>query len=184
MAGWGKAITPTYPVRGIEITESSRDGRLFLWVVWAMTTLCESGLGWGPWRCKGRRIWVKRSCQYCGRFHSVGYECPMRPKRKKQGKREAEQTRSSYAWQKKREAIKKRDHYLCVYSLSQGRIVYGELEVHHITPLEERPDLAFEDGNLITLCKEVHERAERGEISREELLELVRHPPPGGGDPC
>lgn len=125
---------------------------------------------------------MKKSCQYCGRVHPVGYECPKKPKRKKQGKREAEQTRSSYVWQKKRKEIKERDHYLCVYSLSKGRIVYEDLEVHHIIPLEERPDLAFEDGNLITLCQEVHERAERGEIGREELLELVRHPP-GVGRP-
>lgn len=68
-----------------------------------------------------------------------------------------------------------------MYSLSQGRIVYEDLEVHHIIPLEERPDLAFEDNNLITLCQEAHEKAERGEISREELLELVRHPPGGVG---
>lgn len=126
---------------------------------------------------------MKRSCQYCGRVHPVGYECPKKPKRKKQGKREAEQTRNSYAWQKKRREIKERDHYLCVYSLSQGRIVYEDLEVHHIIPLEERPDLALEDSNLITLSAEVHEQAERGEISREELLELVRHPPPGGRAP-
>lgn len=125
---------------------------------------------------------MKRSCQYCGRVHPVGYVCPKKPKRKKQGKREAERTRSSYAWQKKRREIKDRDHYLCVYSLSQGRIVYEDLEVHHIIPLEERPDLAFEDSNLITLCQEVHERAEHGEVSREALMELVRHPP-GVGRP-
>lgn len=107
----------------------------------------------------------------------MGYECPMRPKRKKQGEREAERIRNSYAWQKKRKSIKERDHYLCVYSLAHGEIVYKDLEVHHIIPLEERPDLGLDDSNLITLCCEVHERAEHGEISRDELLELVKHPP-------
>lgn len=123
-----------------------------------------------------------KSCQYCGRIHPVGYECPARPKRKKRGKREAEKVRSTYAWQKKRKAVKERDHYLCVYSLAHGRIVYEDLEVHHIIPLEERPDLAYDDSNLITLNQAVHELAERGEISREELLGLVRYPP-GVGHP-
>lgn len=118
-----------------------------------------------------------RSCHYCGRLHQIGYVCPKKPPRKKQGKRKAEQIRSTYAWQKKREDIKERDHHLCVYSLAHGRIVYEDLEVHHIIPLEERPDLAFEDSNLITLSEEVHELAECGEIDREELMELIRHPP-------
>lgn len=126
-------------------------------------------------------IVLRRSCKYCGRVHPVGYVCPQRPQRRKQGERQAEHIRSSYAWQRKRNEIKERDHYLCLYSLGQGRIVYEDLEVHHIIPLEKRIDLAFEDSNLITLCREVHEQAERGEIGREALLELVRHPPQGVG---
>lgn len=117
-----------------------------------------------------------KSCQYCGRVHPMGYGCPKRPKRRKHGRRVAEQIRNTYAWQQKRAAIKQRDHYLCRYGLAHGSIVYEGLEVHHIIPLEERPDLALEDGNLITLSAEVHERAERGEISRGELLELVGTP--------
>ena len=124
-------------------------------------------------------IEVKRSCQYCGRVHPVGYACPKRPKRRKQGAREAERFRNTYAWRKKREAIRARDHYLCVYSLAHGQIVYEDLEVHHIIPLEERPDLGLEDSNLITLSSAVHEKAESGEIDRAELLELVKHPPRG-----
>ncbi len=87
---------------------------------------------------------------------------------------------STYAWQKKRGEIKRRDHYLCVYSLARGRLVYEGLEVHHISPIEERPDLALEDGNLITLSREAHELAGRGEITRGELAELVRYPPGRG----
>ncbi len=124
---------------------------------------------------------MRKSCQYCGRVHPLGYECTQRPERKKLGIKKAEQIRSSYAWQKKRMSIKERDHYLCVYSLAHGKIVCTGLEVHHIIPLEERPDLGLEDGNLITLCAEVHEEAEHGDIRREELMELVRHPPGGMG---
>lgn len=120
-----------------------------------------------------------KSCSYCGRVHPSGYPCPHRPKRRKQGRREAESFRSTYAWRKKRAEIRERDHHLCVYSFAHGRLIHEGLEVHHIVPLEERPDLGLEDSNLVTLCGEVHERAERGEISRAELLALVRHPPGG-----
>lgn len=125
---------------------------------------------------------MRKSCKYCGRIHPSGYECPKRPQRRKQGKRQAEQFRSTYAWQKKRGEIKQRDHYLCVYNLAHGRLVYEGLEVHHIIPIEERPDLALEDNNLITLSQAAHELAERGEITRGELAELVRYPP-GEGTP-
>ena len=122
-----------------------------------------------------------KSCRYCGRIHPAGYVCPRRPQRRKRGGREAERIRSTYQWQRKREEVKERDRHLCVYCLAHGRLNYERLEAHHIIPLEERPDLAYEDDNLITLCGKDHESAEAGEIPREELQELVRHPP-GGGD--
>ena len=69
-----------------------------------------------------------------------------------------------------------------MYNLAHGRLVYEGLEVHHIIPIEECPDLALEDNNLITLSQAAHELAERGEITRGELAELVRYPP-GEGTP-
>lgn len=120
-----------------------------------------------------------RSCQYCGRIHFKGYACPKKPRSKKRGSGEAERIRSTYAWQRARERVKERDHYLCVCCLARGRVNHVALEVHHIAPLEERPDLAYEDGNLITLCGRDHEDAEAGVITRGELLELVEHPPGG-----
>ena len=104
----------------------------------------------------------------------------MKPKRKKQGDRAAEQFRSSYAWQKQRELIKERDHYLCKACLRENVFTYDGLEVHHIVPLEEAPELGFEEDNLITLCEKHHELAERGGISREDLQELAHTPLPLG----
>ena len=119
-----------------------------------------------------------KSCQYCGRIHPVGYLCPARPKRKKTAVREADVFRSGYSWQKKRDKIKKRDHYFCRICLSQGEMTYSDLEVHHIQSLEERPELALEDDNLITLCGYHHERAEHDGIPKGELERLARTPLP------
>lgn len=121
---------------------------------------------------------MKKSCKYCGRVHPIGYECPRKPVRKKRGNREAERIRNSYAWRQKREEIRERDHYLCRHCLERGRFTRDGLEVHHIIPLEERPELALEDNYLITLCGRDHERAERGEIDRGALLRLAGTPPP------
>ena len=33
-------------------------------------------------------------------------------------------------------------------------------EVHHIIPIEERPDLAFVEDNLMSVCRECHEEME------------------------
>ncbi len=91
--------------------------------------------------------------------------------------------RNSYRWQKKREAIKERDHHLCVYCLAHNELTYEGLEVHHVVPIEEQPELAYDDDYLITLCEGDHEDAEAGKIPRGELLELVRHPSRGVIEP-
>ena len=35
-------------------------------------------------------------------------------------------------------------------------------EVHHVAARRERVDLAFDDGNTVSLCKGCHNRAEKG----------------------
>jgi 5-methylcytosine-specific restriction endonuclease McrA len=47
--------------------------------------------------------------------------------------------------------------------------------VHHAVKLTKNPRLAFDRFNLITLCGGCHERADRGEISYERILELIRN---------
>ena len=130
---------------------------------------------------KGGGKIVLKSCRYCGRIHDETFRCAARPVPKKGGGKEAA-FRSGAAWQKKREAIRNRDGYFCRVCLEnadddRGRYVTRELEVHHIVPLREAWALRLDDGNLITLCRDCHERAEKGEISRDELRRLAR----GGG---
>lgn len=130
---------------------------------------------------KGRqdfKMW--KSCSVCGRVHKSGERCPQKKSFKKAG-READKFRSSQAWKDKREQVRQRDRFMCRWCLhkAEGKkltseaVNYRSLQVHHITPLDEDYSLRLEDSNLITLCPLCHELAERGDISRGELGELV-----------
>lgn len=116
-----------------------------------------------------------KSCKYCMRIHDSKFDCGKKPKRKKPAN-EINKFRWSRQWREKRNQIIERDKYLCQMSLREEppRYVYTNLEVHHIIPIEEDWDKRLDDDNLITLSEEYHEKAERGEISREILIEIAR----------
>ena len=118
-----------------------------------------------------------RSCKDCGRIHDTKFDCGCKPKRIKKGNTTAEQVRNSYRWRKTREAINDRDGNVCRWCLKMGKVVWGDLETHHIIPIEECKDLAYEDNNLITLCVRCHKLADQKMISRGELEALTDTPP-------
>lgn len=62
----------------------------------------------------------------------------------------------SKAWRKKRAKILRRDKHLCRESLRYGKRV-DATTVHHIFPLEQYPELALEDWNLVSLSTERHD---------------------------
>lgn len=68
---------------------------------------------------------------------------------------------SSGAWKAAREQAKRRDHYLCVDCLREGRITPAE-EVHHIIALTPYnitdPRISLNLNNLKSLCRECHKR--------------------------
>lgn len=64
----------------------------------------------------------------------------------------------SERWRVKRENILRRDGYECQNCKRYGRHVQAT-EVHHIKHLEDRPELAFTNSNLISLCKGCHNKA-------------------------
>jgi 5-methylcytosine-specific restriction endonuclease McrA len=115
-----------------------------------------------------------KSCKYCGRIHDSKFNCGKKPKRKKEPT-DINKFRWSRRWREKRNHIVERDSYLCQLSIREKppRYIYTDLEVHHIVPIEEDWDLRLEDSNLITLSAEYHEKAERGEISREHLQSIL-----------
>lgn len=120
---------------------------------------------------------MKRSCPRCGRTHEYGVVCPNTPKfAPKEETREVLFRRSS-AWRKKSLLIRQRDLNLCRICLDERRLTIDKLEVHHITPLREDFSRRFDDENLITLCKECHEKAENNEVPRIRLFELAKSRP-------
>lgn len=123
-----------------------------------------------------------KACPYCGRIHERGYRCPRKPVHKTE-RTEAERGRYTKAWRDKAKEIKERSRYLCAACLADGVYTYDTLEVHHIVPLRERPDLLLDDDNLICLCRRHHEMAESGGIPQQDLYKMVeeRDSPEGMG---
>lgn len=58
-------------------------------------------------------------------------------------------------WEQKRTHILRRDGYLCQESKRYGKRVDANT-VHHIYPVEEYPEYAWCDWNLISLSDKVH----------------------------
>jgi 5-methylcytosine-specific restriction enzyme A len=117
------------------------------------------------------------SCGYCNGFHNRGVICSNKPKTKRTEKEPNHifRFRSSRAWQKKRDEIKTRDKFLCVYCKEKGRLVFSRLSVHHIRPISKAWALRLDEFNLITLCSTCHKMAEDGNIKAVELVQLAKN---------
>lgn len=63
----------------------------------------------------------------------------------------------SSAWEKKRLEILERDNYECQVCKEEGGFAPATT-VHHILHLENRPDLALDDDNLLSVCAACHNR--------------------------
>lgn len=125
-----------------------------------------------------------RSCRFCGKIHDSRYQCDKRPRREKKDT-DAVRLRSTYRWQRVRDRVRERDRNVCQVcerryandkAADRGgrRYEYEDISVHHIVPIEENKDFAFDENYLITLCGRCHEEAEQGLIDRDFLLEIVR----------
>lgn len=112
-----------------------------------------------------------RSCSRCGKIHPVGVQCSVG--REYRGGIER-RMRSSWDWQKKSLAIREKAQHMCEVCRDQGRYTYTGLEVHHIDRVADQPDRLLDDTNLICLCTEHHKQADRGEIEKNYLFELVK----------
>lgn len=64
---------------------------------------------------------------------------------------------NSKKWKRKREVILRRDGYLCQESKRYGKNIPADM-VHHIYPLEEYPELALTNWNLVSMCHHEHNK--------------------------
>lgn len=112
-----------------------------------------------------------KSCSRCGKIHDSNYKCNVG--RLYNGGDERA-LRSKHAWHKKAKEIKHKANHLCEVCRTQGTYTYTNLEVHHIDKVRENPDRLLDDDNLICLCVTHHKQADKGNIDKGFLIELVR----------
>ena len=117
-------------------------------------------------------FYMLKSCKYCMRIHDSKFDCGKKPKRIKEPT-DKNKFRWSRKWREKRNQIVERDNYLCLVCKHNGLYNYSNIEVHHITSLEEDFDKRLDEDNLITLCREHHEDAEKGKISKTCLRKIL-----------
>lgn len=118
-----------------------------------------------------------KTCNHCG-VVSEGHICPHKKSRQKNGDRQSDKFRNTTRWQRKRDEIKVRDRYLCQICIRDryntlSFLNYKTVEVHHITPINEDYNRRLDNDNLISLCSYHHKMADKGQIPREELYEIV-----------
>src|SRR5574344_1776276 len=123
-----------------------------------------------------------KACQYCGKLHRYGENCPLKPMRRSKRGTTIEHFRSTQAWQRKRADIQRRDLHLCrLCAIGYGGKPYTfnpDVQVHHIVPMSDDWDSRLDSDNLICLCPYHHELAECGKIPRDYLRELAVTPVP------
>lgn len=74
-------------------------------------------------------------------------------------------------WEAKRQSILRRDRYMCQLSARYGKHNQAEI-VHHVFPLLEFPEYAFQDWNLISITRKEHNKLH--DRDTEELTEYGR----------
>ena len=111
-----------------------------------------------------------KACSRCGKIHDSNFKC--NAQRIYQGGKERE-LRSSYSWTNKSLEIREKANHLCEVCRDQGVFTYDKLEVHHITKLRDNENGLLDNYNLICLCPEHHQQADRNEIDKSYLLKLA-----------
>lgn len=113
---------------------------------------------------------MKKKCKYCNLYYDINlpHECRAKEIKSKQNyiKKqeqylEANKDTDAYKllhstkWVKFRREIIDLDGGFCQRCLIKfNTYTYDNLEVHHIKPRNEYPELIFDQDNVVTLCKE------------------------------
>ncbi len=120
---------------------------------------------------------LTRICAACGRIVPQGERCPCQTTRHKEydrGRRDKDKARfyHSREWQAVAAAVRARAGYADEVARANGRLVPGAI-VHHIYPVDERPDLRLSLGNLIFVSarthKEIHDAYNKNPRAKKEM---------------
>ena len=114
---------------------------------------------------------MKHYCTVCHNIHEGKCKRPRYVARPRNS--QADCFRNTQSWRKAARRIRERDRFCCRVCLKAGVIESRDLSVHHIIPLAVDLDRRLDDDNLITLCRYHHERAEQGQISKQELRDIA-----------
>ena len=87
---------------------------------------------------------------------------------------------SSTRWKHKQKQILRRDRYQCQECKKYGRLKSAEL-VHHIVEIEENPQLALADSNLISICRSCHNKIHKDKGTRSNQSKRYNVNDPYGG---
>ena len=115
---------------------------------------------------------MMRACSRCGKIHPLGYKCNAGRIYNKGSK--ADKLRKKNKWKEKSKEIRERANNLCEVCRDKGLYTYDNLEVHHITPINEDSGLLLDNLNLICLCSSCHKQAEAGKIDKDYLFKLAK----------
>ena len=83
-------------------------------------------------------------------------------------------------WERLRAQIMRRDGYRCQLSKRYGKSVPADL-VHHIYPVDEFPEYAFEPWNLISVSRAAHNKLhdrDSDKLTAEGVALMRRTSPP------
>ena len=77
---------------------------------------------------------------------------------------------TSPEWRAVREHVRSRDGHRCSVARLIGGDCSARLDVHHLQSIEERPDLALDPDNLLTVCASHHPTLE----AVRRILRIIR----------
>ena len=70
--------------------------------------------------------------------------------------------------------VKEDSNGLCAVCLDDNVYNTKDLEIHHIIKIRSKPDMAYDEDNLICLCRFHHHMAENGLLKVSYLRKLVK----------
>lgn len=113
-------------------------------------------------------------CGICGDIVPINERCPCRPKVKSESSRN--HPSATKRFQKLRKRILKRDNYTCQRCVikfgKHDKLIHENPQCHHIKSWRDYPELAYDENNLITVCRDCNLK-----LGNNNVLDFKWQPP-------